>query len=103
MFGVALVIGLGYSLLMRWFAGCFLWAFILLFIAVLVIVGAVSLLMPDVQFLRELLNYDSLPNNLKNRDYQIACGCLCLGSALIITLVVCCMRRQIRICNLLLT
>ncbi len=52
MFGVALLIGLGYSLLMRCFAGCFLWTFILLFVAVLAIVGAVSLLMPDVQFLR---------------------------------------------------
>ena len=59
--GVALVISILYTLLMRWFAGCFLWTFIVVFITVLALVGIASLTMSQVDFLKKLLNYDDLP------------------------------------------
>jgi MFS-type transporter involved in bile tolerance (Atg22 family) len=93
MFGVAFVISVLYTILMRWFAGCFLWTFIILFMAILVIIGFVTLTIPYISFLQNLLNYDSLPTNLKNRGYQIGCGVLSLGSALITIIIVSCMRR----------
>jgi hypothetical protein len=46
---------------MRWFAGCFMWAFIVIFITFLSTVGIITLTMSEVDFLKKLLNYDSLP------------------------------------------
>lgn len=44
--GVSLVISVIYTILMRWFAGCFLWCFIVVFIGFLTVLGAVLLVLP---------------------------------------------------------
>ncbi len=43
--GVSFVISIIYTLLMRWFAGCFLWTFIVLFIVLSAVIGIITLLM----------------------------------------------------------
>lgn len=50
--GVSLVISIIYTYLMRWFAGCFLWTFIVLFIVVLAVVGIGALTMSSVPFIK---------------------------------------------------
>ena len=61
MFGVAFLFSIFYTILMRWFAGCFIWTFIIIFILLNLIVGTVTLALPEVEFLRKILSYDDLP------------------------------------------
>ena len=61
MVGVAFVVSLLYSVLIRYFAGCMVWTMIFLLMILLLVIGAVSALMPHTQFLKDLFKYDDLP------------------------------------------
>jgi hypothetical protein len=93
MFGVAFLVSILYSLLMRCFAGCFIWTIIIVFILFSLVIGVSILILPEVEFLQKIVDYDSLPSNLKDRDYQIGAGTLCLIIAFLTLLIVCCMKR----------
>jgi hypothetical protein len=47
----------------------------------------------DLQFLKDFINYDNLPSNMKDRDYQIACAVICWTLSFIELMVVCCFTR----------
>ena len=58
MVGVAFAVSLFYSVLIRYFAGCMVWAMIFILMTLLLIIGAVAALLPHTQFLKDLFNYD---------------------------------------------
>lgn len=95
---VSFAVSLLYSVLIRYFAGCMVWTMLLLLLVLLLAIGLVTALLPSVQFLQDLLNYGSLPETLRDRNFQIACSVITLFLFTVGMLVVCCMRRQIRIC-----
>ena len=99
MIPVAFVISILYSFLIRYFAGCMVWLMILVLLVLLLAIGLVTALLPSVQFLQDIFHYDSLPDTLKDRNYQIACSVLTLFLFTVGMLIVCCMKRQIKICK----
>lgn len=99
MVGVAFAISLLYSVLIRYFAGCMVWTMIFILMALLLLIGAVSALLPHTQFLKDLFKYDELPETLKDRDFQIAVSIICFVVFGIGFLLICCMKRQIAICT----
>lgn len=95
-FGISLI----YSILIRYFAGCMVWTMIIVLLILLLGIGLVEALIPSTQFLIDLFDYDSLPDTLKDRNFQIAVSVITLFMFTIGVLIVCCMRRQITICKL---
>lgn len=94
MVGVSLVISIFYSVLIRYFAGCMVWTMILLLLTLLLAVGLATVMIAnDVQAVKDLINYDSLPEPFKDTVYQKAVGGLCLSLFIIGFLIVCCMKR----------
>jgi uncharacterized membrane protein YagU involved in acid resistance len=59
--GVSVVISLIYSLLIRYFAGFMMWFMILFFIIFTFFIGIATILLPEIQFLKDIVDYDSLP------------------------------------------
>jgi len=69
--------------------------------ALLLLIGAVAALLPHTQFLKDLFNYDELPETLQDRGYQIAVSAISLSIFAIGFILICCMKRQIAICTYL--
>lgn len=67
----------------------------------MVIVGTCSFLLDKVKFIQDIVHYETLPHNLRDRDYQIACAVLCWFLAFLETVIVCCCFREIKICKFL--
>jgi hypothetical protein len=62
MAGVCLGVCIIYSLLIRYFAGFMVWLMIILLLVLLLVLGvSTALLSQDNQFLKDIINYDSLP------------------------------------------
>ena len=100
-FAASFVISLLFMVFIRFCAGCFVWSFILLFIILQLLVGTFFFLINEVKFLQDLFNYNDFPDNLKDRTYQLVIAGVCWAISVITVLVVCCMRKQIRICKYL--
>lgn len=45
--------------------------------------GGAAFFINDLQFLKDFINYDNLPNNMKDRNYQITCAIICWTLSLI--------------------
>jgi len=99
MIPVSLVISVLYSGLIRYFAGCMVWLMIFVLLVLLLAIGLVTALLPSVQFLKDIFHYDSLPDTLRDRSFQIACSVITLFMFTIGILIVCCMKRQIKVCK----
>lgn len=94
MIGVSLIVSLFYSVLIRYFAGCMVWTMILLLLTLLLVLGVGTLLISqDVQAFKDIINYDNLPEPLKDQTYLKVITGLCLSLFGIGFLIVCCMRR----------
>ena len=98
MVGVAFAVSLLYSVLIRYFAGCMVWTMIFVLMILLLLIGAVSALLPHTQFLKDLFKYDDLPETLKDRGFQVAVSIISFVIFGIGFLLICCMKRQIAIC-----
>ena len=94
-FGVSLI----YSVLIRYFAGCMVWTMILILLILLLGIGLVTALLPSIQFLQDLFHYDTLPQTLKDRNFQIVVSIISLFLFTVGFLIVCCLKRQIKICE----
>jgi hypothetical protein len=99
MLAVSLFISIFYSVLIRYFAGCMVWSMIIFLMLLLLCIGLVTALMPEVQFIQDIFDYNSLPDTLKDRTFQIVISSLTLTSFAVGLLLICCMKRQIIICN----
>jgi hypothetical protein len=100
MVGVSLVVCILYSVLIRYFAGCMVWTMVILLLVLLLAIGvSTALLSQDVQFIKDLINYDSLPDSFKDKTYETVVACITLTTFAIGFLIVCCMRKEIRICK----
>ena len=99
MVGVSIAISVFYSLLIRYFAGCMVWAMIFLLLTLLLAIGIITALMPSTQFLKDIFHYDDLPEPLQDRTYQIVVSIMTLSMFAIGMLIICCMKRQIAICT----
>jgi len=99
MVGVSVVVGVIYSVLIRYFASCMVWTMILMLMILLLAIGAVTALLPTTQFLKDIFHYDDLPETLQDRKFQIAVSIITLSLFLIGFLLICCMKRQIAICK----
>lgn len=94
MIGVSLIVSIFYSVLIRYFAGCMVWTMIVLLLTLLLVLGvSTAMLSQDVQFIKDLVKYDNLPEPLKDRTYLQVIAGLCLSLFGIGFLIVCCMRR----------
>lgn len=94
MVGVSLVVSIFYSVLIRFFAGFMVWTMIILLLVLLFVLGVGTLLLSqDNQAIKDLINYDNLPEPFKDKTYELVVGCLCSSMFAIGFLVVCCMRR----------
>lgn len=62
-------------------------------------IGTGAFLIDSVQFLQDLVNYKDLPDNLKDRNYQITCAILCWTLSVVEMLAICCFLKQIRVCK----
>lgn len=94
MIGISLFVSLFYSVLIRYFAGCMVWTMILILLTLLLVIGAsTAMLSQDVQFIKDLINYDSLPEPFKDNTYLKVIAGICLSLFAIGFLIVCCMRR----------
>ena len=100
MVAVSLAVSILYSVLIRYFAGCMVWVMIILLLVLLFVLGVGTLLLSqDNQAIKDLINYDSLPEPFKDKTYELVVGCLCSGMFVIGFLIVCCMRREIKVCK----
>lgn len=97
--GLAFLVSILFTLFIRFFAGCFVWFTIICFWLLMVGLGTAAYLIDSVQFLQDLVHYRDLPDNLKDRQYQLACAIICWTLSVIEVLVVCCFRKQIRVCT----
>jgi ABC-type multidrug transport system permease subunit len=62
MVGVSLIVSLIYSVLIRYFAGFMVWLMILLLLTLLLVLGVgTAMLSQDVEAIKKLIDYDSLP------------------------------------------
>ena len=59
----------------------------------MIVVGTAAFMINDLQFLKDFINYDNLPSNMKDRDHQIACAVICWTLSFIELMVVCCFTR----------
>jgi uncharacterized protein YqgC (DUF456 family) len=75
------------------------WLMIIVLLVLNLAIGLVTALLPSVQFLQDIFRYDSLPDTLKDRNFQIGCSVLTLFLFTVGILIVCCMKRQIKICK----
>ena len=103
MVGVSVFVGVVYSILIRYFAGCMVWCMIFMLMVLLLAIGAITALLPTTQFLKDIFHYDDLPETLKDRGFQIAVSIITLSLFMIGFLLICCMKRQIAICTYVLT
>lgn len=100
MVGVSLVVSIVYSVLIRYFAGCMVWTMIILLLTLLLVIGvSTALLSQNVQFIMDLINYNSLPESFKDKTYETVVACITLTTFAIGFLIVCCMRKEIKICK----
>ena len=100
MAGVCLGVCIIYSLLMRYFAGFMVWLMIVLLLILMLVLGiSTALLSQDVQFIKDLISYDTLPEPFKDKTYATVVSCICLCSFTIGLLVVCCMQKEIKVCK----
>lgn len=100
MVGVSLVVSIFYSVLIRFFAGCMVWTMILLLLTLLLVIGLGTVMIAnDVQAVKDIIHYDNLPEAFKDPTFEKVVGGLCLSLFIIGFLIVCCMRKEIRICN----
>lgn len=75
------------------------WTMILLLLALLFILGVSTLLLSeDNQAIKDIINYDSLPEPFKDKTYERVVGIICCSSFAIGFLIVCCFRKEIKIC-----
>lgn len=95
--GVSLVVSIIYSVLIRSFAGCMVWTMIFVLMILQLILGLSCAFMEDLKVLRDLLNYDDLPEPMKDPTYQKILAGVCLLAFSICFLAVCCLRKQIRV------
>jgi uncharacterized membrane protein YagU involved in acid resistance len=66
MVGVSLIVCILYSVLIRYFAGCMVWTMIFLLLALLLVLGVGTLMLSqDVAAIKNIINYDSLPEPFK--------------------------------------
>ncbi len=72
-----------FTVFIRFFAGCFVWLTIILFWFLMIGTGGAAFFINDLQFLKDFINYDNLPNNMKDRNYQITCAIICWTLSLI--------------------
>lgn len=94
MVGVSFVVSIIYSILIRYFAGFMVWLMILLLLALNLVLGlATAMLSQDVQFVKDIVNYDNLPEPFKDKTYEIVVSCLCLTLFCVGFLIVCCMKK----------
>lgn len=75
--GLALVVSILFTVFIRICAGCFVWFVIILFWLFMIAVGTGAFFINEWQFLQDFVHYKDLPDNLKNRDYQVACAIIC--------------------------
>ena len=99
MLGISLFVSIVYSVLIRFFAGFVIWTMIITLILVSLAVGLVTAMISSVGFLQTLFNYDRLPAAMQDRTYQIIASVIGFTIFVVTVLIVCCMRRQIRICK----
>lgn len=97
--GFSFVISMVFTVFIRFCAGCFVWVSILAFWVLMMGIATASFFINDLKFLQDLIHYNDLPDNLKNRDYQITCAVICWILSFLIFIIVCCFQRQIRICK----
>jgi uncharacterized membrane protein YagU involved in acid resistance len=70
MVGVSLIVCILYSVLIRYFAGCMVWTMIFLLLALLLVLGVGTLMLSqDVAAIKNIINYDSLPEPFKDPTY----------------------------------
>lgn len=98
---VAFIISMGFTVFISFCAGCFVWSIILLFWVFMALLGTSAFLVNKNQFIQKILHYNDLPENLKDRDYQLACAYICWSICLISFLIICCTLKKIRICTAL--
>ena len=96
---VALVISITFSIFLNYCAGCFVWVTIVCCWVFLGCLGTAAFLVDRVEFIQKILNYNTLPDNMKNRDYQLACAYICWSLCALSLLIICCTLKQIRICT----
>ena len=99
MVGVTFVVSILYSVLIRYCAGCMVWVMIFTLMILLLGIGAITALLPSTQFLKDIFQYDDLPETLKDRGFQIAVSVITLTLFSLGIIIICCMKRQIAICN----
>lgn len=99
MIGIALVVSIIYSVLIRYFAGCMVWTMIFVLMILLLGIGVVTALLPTSDFLKGIFHYDDLPETLRDRNFQIAVSVITFTLFGIGMLIICCMKRQIAICT----
>lgn len=100
MAGIALVVSIFYSVLIRFFAGCMVWTMIILLLILLFVLGVSTILLSqDNQTIKDIIHYDNLPEPFKDKTYELVVGCICSTFFAIGFLIVCCMRREIKVCN----
>jgi choline transporter-like protein 2/4/5 len=62
-------------------------------------IGVCAYIIHINKFLQDLVDYNSLPSNLKDRNYQVICALICWSLAVLEFLIACCFYRQIKVCN----
>jgi len=75
--GFSFVVSMLFTVFIRFCAGCFVWVTIILFWLLMIGIGTCSFLINSSEWLQKLVNYNDLPANLKDRDYQLACAITC--------------------------
>jgi hypothetical protein len=99
MIGIALLVSVIYSILIRYFAGCMVWTMIFILMVLLLGIGVITALLPESDFLKNLFHYNELPDTLKDRGFQVAVSIITFLFFGIGMLILCCMKRQIAICT----
>lgn len=75
--GFSFLISIIFTVFIRFCAGCFVWITIILFWLLMICIGVGAFIINNAEWLQKLINYENLPNNLKDRNYQITCAIIC--------------------------
>ncbi len=65
----------------------------------MVTVGTAAFFIDRLEFLQDIVKYKDLPDNMRDRNYQVACAIICWALSFLEFIAVCCFTKQIRVCT----
>lgn len=63
----------------------------------MVTVGTAAFFIDRLEFLQDIVKYKDLPDNMRDRNYQVACAIICWTLSFLEFIAVCCFTKQIRV------